>query len=159
MRTLGTEWGRDCVTQKLWTEIARNKAREFIVNKNVNVVFDDMRFANEYDMANEENALTVRVSRFQAPPLEGNHPSDGALEDVVFDERIINDSDDLKDVDVIANRLGARAAGFLGARDSEDWSGPKQYRTGADGLVEALFVRRGQQEWRKLSIGWAGVVA
>lgn len=167
MRTLGTEWGRDCVTQKLWTEIARNRVKtlsalvgngqpvtpgDTAIRSKSGIVIDDMRFPNEYEMVAGEDGLLVYVERPQAPPLEGDHPSDGALEDYIFDETIVNDGDDMKRIESIADRLASRASGILGPRDPEGWSGPKGYRDGAAGLVEALFVRGGQQEWRELSI-------
>jgi hypothetical protein len=159
MRTLGTEWGRDCVTQKLWTEIARAKARVALSTRpfgNAGVVFDDMRFATEYDMAVEEGALTVYLDRPQAPPLEGDHRSDGALDDAdfVFDETVINDSEDKAQLTVIAHRLIARAAGLLKPKDEAGWSGPKAYREGPDGKPQALFVRGGEVQWRPMLVSF-----
>jgi len=157
MRTLGTEWGRDCVTQKLWTEIARAKARYALSTRpfgNAGVVFDDMRFGTEYDMAEEEDALKVYIERPQAPPPEGNHSSDGALEGRAFDERISNGSEEKAQIPVIASRLIARAAGLLKAKDESGWSGPKAYREGPDGQPQALFVRGGETEWRPMVISF-----
>lgn len=159
MRTLGTEWGRDCVTQKLWTEIARAKARTALSARpfgNAGVVFDDMRFETEYGMAEEENALKVYIDRQQAPPLEGDHPSDGALESFAFDEVACNDSEDKAQLAVIASRLIARAAGLLKPKDDAGWSGPKAYREGPDGQPQALFVRGGELQWRPMLVSFPG---
>jgi hypothetical protein len=150
MRTLGTEWGRDCVTQRVWTEIARGKIKR-AHTKGRRVVVDDMRFGNEFDLIGELGGLRVRLDRPQAPPLEGGHPSDGALEDRLFDETVLNDSDDISRLETIALRLFARCEGVVGPKDDEGWSGPKGYREHKDGALEALYVKGGASEWRPMA--------
>jgi hypothetical protein len=153
MRTLGTEWGRDCVTQKVWTEIARGKIGRAHA-KGKRVVVDDMRFANEFELIGELGGLRVRIDRPQAPPLEGEHPSDGALDGYVFDEAVLNDSDDISRLETIALRLFSRAAGLVGPKGDSGWSGPKAFRDGPDGQAQALFVRKGETQWRTMAVTW-----
>jgi len=148
MRTLGTEWGRDCVTQKLWTEIARTKIEKAHA-RGKRVVVDDMRFGTEFDLIGELGGLRVRIDRPQAPPLEGDHPSDGALEDRLFDETVLNDSDDISRLEVVALRLFARCEGIVGPKDDGGWSGPKKLMQNVrTGETYGLYVRQGQVEWR-----------
>jgi hypothetical protein len=151
LRTLGTEWGRDCVTQSLWVEMARARARKVLERQSAaGVVFDDLRFPNEAEMIRQEQGLLVRLDRPQAPPLTVDHPSDSALEKERFDERVCNDSDDLERVDTIASRLMAIAYGMLKPKGEDGWSGPKAYRSVADHGVEGLFIRGHEQEWRRM---------
>lgn len=161
MRTIGTEWGRDCVTKKLWTGIAQQKieaARAGVTYDGV--VVDDLRFGNEYELMEEMGGLKVNISRLRNKPLnydnvEERHVSDGGLNDEWFEEVICNDGDSLADIVRIKNRLLARAQGLTAGPDADGWCGPKATRLRADGEVEGCWVRNGEIQWRV--IGAAGV--
>lgn len=47
MQTLGTEWGRELIDGKLWTNLWESTAR-FSLEAGRSVVVDDVRFPNEY---------------------------------------------------------------------------------------------------------------
>lgn len=161
MRTIGTEWGRDCVTKQLWTEIGRQKIEAAQAGNNHDgVVVDDLRFATEYAMLEKLGALTVNISRLCSRPenydnLEERHPSDGALNDEFFGEAIANDGNGYGDIVRIKNRLLARALGLTAGADADGWCGPKATRLRPDGEVEGCWVRNGETQWRL--IGAAGV--
>ena len=90
MRTLGTEWGRQCVHPDVWVTIAdRHISRALSEGKNV--VIDDLRFPNEYDLLQTEyNAHLWHIRRPNHHTEESNHASDGGLEDRLFTNVIVN---------------------------------------------------------------------
>lgn len=92
MQTLGTEWGRDCIGPDVWVHVWKSNVQKWL-DGGLNVVTDDMRFANEYaavkDLGGE--CWYVTRPRLQSHPTE--HSSEGALENHGFDRRLINDGD------------------------------------------------------------------
>lgn len=87
LQTIGTEWGRDLITPEIWTNIMAARLR----NGTGPIVVDDLRFPNEHEMLRRQGAVLVRIDR---PGFErsGDHVSDGALDNYVFDVRITNDA-------------------------------------------------------------------
>jgi hypothetical protein len=53
MQTLGTEWGRDCISKNLWTEAWRRRAERGMDAGDV-VVVDDVRLTNEAQLVKED---------------------------------------------------------------------------------------------------------
>ena len=90
MRSLATEWGRQCVHRDVWVTIAdRHISRALSEGKNV--VIDDLRFPNEYDLLRDKyNARLWHIRRTNHLTEESNHASDGALEDTLFTGVIVN---------------------------------------------------------------------
>lgn len=86
-QTLGTEWGRLLIDENIWVKCAVMEAE-----KHRRVVFDDMRFVNEYSLIEERKDLSIRIVRpgekYQAKT--NSHASEGGLNDVPMVE-IIND--------------------------------------------------------------------
>ncbi len=102
MRTLGTEWGRNCIRENLWVDIAEEKIKRSCASI---ILFDDMRFPNEYEMLKKHGAKFIKIIRPEvAPPkrslfrrflemlriVKKPHASDGALENFCFDLVIEN---------------------------------------------------------------------
>lgn len=89
MQTLGTEWGRTCVTPQVWLICWRRKAHNNL-NRGIDVVVDDIRYANEAELVRQLGGELWRIER---PGTERNtdHASEGGLDDFTFDRRIIND--------------------------------------------------------------------
>lgn len=102
MRTLGTEWGRNCIRENFWVDIAEEKLKSSCASI---VVFDDLRFPNEYKMLKKHGARFIKIIRPDvAPPkrslfrsflemlriVKKPHASDGALEGFYFDLVIEN---------------------------------------------------------------------
>jgi hypothetical protein len=102
MRTLGTEWGRNCIRENFWVDIAEERIKRSCASI---VVFDDMRFPNEYEMLKKHGARFIKIIRPDvAPPkrslfrrflemlriVKKPHVSDGALEGFYFDLVIEN---------------------------------------------------------------------
>jgi hypothetical protein len=79
LQTLGTEWGRS-LSLDLWVHVMKNKLKIF---EDRNIVIDDMRFPNEFNLLRDKGALLVKVER---PGVYYNkiHSSEGALDDFPF---------------------------------------------------------------------------
>jgi hypothetical protein len=75
LRTLGTEWGRQCISPDVWTThwLERARRRSF-------VVVDDVRFVNEAELIHMLGGQVWRITR---PGVERatNHASEGGLDE------------------------------------------------------------------------------
>lgn len=87
MQTLGTEWGRNCIGENLWAQIAQNRIKQLMVH-GCSVVVDDMRFINEMDHINAVGGVCYRIIRPDAPTTQAavNHASEGQLDGVHMPE-------------------------------------------------------------------------
>ncbi|HET8883030.1 MAG TPA: hypothetical protein VFM56_12715 [Solimonas sp.] len=85
LQTLGTEWGRGLVKQSIWTDIAMLQAQK----SESPVVFDDMRFPNEFDAIKQAGGVCICIVRPGAEHSSG-HASEGALNGHGFDAYIAN---------------------------------------------------------------------
>ena len=90
MRTLGTEWGQQCVHPDVWITIA-DKYISRALSEGKNVVIDDLRFPNEYELLKKYNASVWHVIRDKRDNEASVHVSDGALEDRFFSRIVHND--------------------------------------------------------------------
>jgi hypothetical protein len=89
MQTLGTEWGRACIHPDFWVMIARAKT-QYIMNDGGSAVIDDVRFANETAMIRDLGGELWRIDR-PGVSYDGDHSSEGGLEDITPDRVIVND--------------------------------------------------------------------
>lgn len=89
MQTLGTEWGRACIHPDFWVMIARAKAERILADGR-SVVIDDVRFPNEAAMIRELGGELWRIER-PSIAYDGDHESEGGLEDITPDRVIVND--------------------------------------------------------------------
>lgn len=88
MRTLGTEWGRDCVYGNLWVDLALIQASR-LMEAGKSVVIDDLRFPNEYEAIKDRGGECWSVDR-PGKKIETDHPSEGLLDSYPFDKTINN---------------------------------------------------------------------
>lgn len=86
LRTLGTEWGRQCIHPELWL-----KCWEAQVAGVPKAVADDVRFPNEAELVRSKGGLLWRIVRPDHQNNDGEHASEGALDDFEFDRTIVND--------------------------------------------------------------------
>ena len=87
LQTAGTTWGRDCIHKDLWTMIAEQKARKAL--QSFSVIFDDMRFPNEFEMVKRLGGKCVRISR-PGEPRGDTSIAEGLLDRHEFDAHIFN---------------------------------------------------------------------
>lgn len=91
MQSLGTEWMRNSVSSSGWVDIMQKKIQE----TNGNIIIDDMRFPNEYNMLmslprERYNVVMVRLER-PGYRVDTSHASEGSLDNFHFHWNIYND--------------------------------------------------------------------
>jgi hypothetical protein len=89
MQTLGTEWGRACIHPDFWVMIARAETQRIMADGR-SVVIDDVRFPNEAKMVFDLGGELWRIDR-PGVSYNGDHSSEGGLEDITPDRVIVND--------------------------------------------------------------------
>lgn len=88
-QTLGTEFGRQCVHPEIWVSIWRRHAQNNLA-RGIDVVVDDMRFPNEAAAVKALGGELWRVER-SSVVRQTDHASEGSLDSLTFDRRIVND--------------------------------------------------------------------
>ncbi len=91
LQTIGTEWGRKCVHPDIWVKKARTAMRRHHSYRTV--IFDDLRFENEYHMLAKEGAVLVRIERKAAKAMAKPHESNARLDGLDFDYHVSNDGE------------------------------------------------------------------
>ena len=89
MQTLGTEWGRACIHPDFWVMIARAETQRIMADGR-SVVIDDVRFPNEAAMIRDLGGELWRIER-PGVIYDGDHSSEGGLDDITPDRVIVND--------------------------------------------------------------------
>lgn len=84
MQTLGTEWGRNCMSDDFWLRIASGR----IDSARGRLVIDDLRFANEGDMIRSKGGIVIAIDRPGVIVTGGDHPSENVVK---ADASITND--------------------------------------------------------------------
>ena len=91
MRTLGTEWGRALVDDGIWVTAAFQPIdRLFKQFPSARIVFDDMRFPNEFDAIKERGGQVWHIGNDHGDYQPSGHASDGALSNFTFDKYLPN---------------------------------------------------------------------
>mgnify|MGYP002507821605 CR=1 FL=1 len=95
MQTLGTEWGRKCVDRQIWVSAMEyNVNRLLDLDPDTNIVIDDMRVPNEYEMVMRcPTGRAVKIAREVEPLVHEEllkHSSNRALASQDFDWFIYN---------------------------------------------------------------------
>lgn len=92
MQTLGTDWGRDMISENLWVNCAGRKAGR-ISGRGKVAVFDDMRFPNEVAFVKSMGGLTIRIVAPENRRDAGStHASESQVASLPVDYEIRNDS-------------------------------------------------------------------
>lgn len=73
MQTLGTEWGRQCISQDLWTTLWSARVADCL-DLGGRVVVDDCRFPDEADVVRRMGGIVVRLSGRGG--IAGSHASE-----------------------------------------------------------------------------------
>ena len=88
MRTLGTEWGRDCISPEIWINDWERKV--IAAHKTQNVVCDDLRFPNECQKIKSLGGITIRIRRPGTEDTSCNHPSETSVLSLPVDHEVYN---------------------------------------------------------------------
>lgn len=87
MQTLGTEWGRDLISEDLWVD-----AMIEVANDHDLVVCSDVRFPNEVTQLRAAGGVVIRIFRPDRPVSDfDNHPSETQIDELDVDFEITND--------------------------------------------------------------------
>lgn len=89
LQSSGT-WGRQHMHPDIWVMRAKAALRRSSISRVV--IFDDLRFENEYAMLAKEGAVLIRIERKQAPKAKP-HESNQRLEGMDFDYHVSNDGE------------------------------------------------------------------
>lgn len=89
MQTLGTEWGRKCVDENLWINIAKHDVKRSL-NFCFDVVVSDVRFDNEADAIKELGGEIWLVNRDTTCYDVQHHISEAGVSEHLIDKVIDN---------------------------------------------------------------------
>jgi hypothetical protein len=84
LQTLGTEWGRECIGENLWVDIAKDR-----MIKADNIVISDVRFDNEARVIREMGGVIVNISRNDAHSVNA-HSSEQGIDNNLINMHIAN---------------------------------------------------------------------
>lgn len=85
MQTLGTEWGREMISDRIWLQMAEHVLRQ----NGPGMVITDVRFDNEAEWVRENGGIVVHVRRGAAPKVEA-HASEAGVRVVDGDFVVYN---------------------------------------------------------------------
>lgn len=74
MQSLGTEWGRDCISPNLWGNLWEREVQDLLKKGNP-VVVDDCRFDNEVERVKRLKGLVCLLTN-PTSEIVGQHPSE-----------------------------------------------------------------------------------
>jgi Ni2+-binding GTPase involved in maturation of urease and hydrogenase len=108
-QTLGTEWGRNCLDERIWGALALAKCND----PDGAYVIDDLRFENEAQMVREAGGLVVHIDgRKGDAGLYGVHQSETplrrAMTDYVFDNSSNGSTELLKCIEDLLYCMASR---------------------------------------------------
>ena len=89
-QTIGTEWGRTCISPEVWVEAWRRRATDLIARGATMVIADDVRFPNEVAAVRAMGGEVWHVLR-SGSTVATCHASEEALVTCQFDRCIRND--------------------------------------------------------------------
>lgn len=88
LQLLGTEFGRNMISESVWVDACIQKAMRY-----KNSVISDVRFNNEAEAIINQGGKIIRVLRPQGKTIEENsHSSEAGIDDRLISVNVINDS-------------------------------------------------------------------
>lgn len=92
LQSLGTAWGRELIHPELWIRLWATRVRKALASGQ-SVVCDDLRTLEEADVVRAVGGELWRIDRpgVAADAKTLAHPTEGALDGLVFDRAITND--------------------------------------------------------------------
>ena len=106
-QTLGTEWGRKMIHDKIWVEIGRRAiTSELLCEDNRGVVIDDLRFNNEALCIKDMGGIIIEITRPGLTKME--HASEAGISPELVDITLANNGSkadlQLAVLDILASR-------------------------------------------------------
>ncbi|NIO44441.1 MAG: hypothetical protein GTN36_02705 [Candidatus Aenigmarchaeota archaeon] len=94
LQLLGTEWGRNTISQDIWIDRLHKNIEEHIQDPNDLVIIDDVRFDNEAKYIKNNNGILIRVcgpSRIKNDGIKG-HASESGVHPMYIDITLNNNT-------------------------------------------------------------------
>lgn len=116
LQWLGTEWGRNTLSQNLWIDVWKTDA-EIALFKGNYVVVDDVRFDNEAQAIRELGGKIIQITsdrteeRIDTKAGISGHPSESGVTPNLVDITVKNDlslTHYLKELEAVFNSLGIK---------------------------------------------------
>lgn len=101
LRTLGTEWGRDCIHPDIWLMCWKKRIEGLAL-----VTVDDVRFINEAELVKSLGGVMVRIDR-PGTYTERQHSSEGSLDHYEKFDYVVKNDGDLQDLYTKLDQLAA----------------------------------------------------
>ena len=97
LQTLGTDWGRNLVSESIWLEVAFWRWEKAAANGFPVIVVPDVRFANEARLIHDQGGEVWLIHRPDVAPVAA-HPSEAGLPLAMIDRLVSNSGtvDDLR---------------------------------------------------------------
>lgn len=124
MQTLGTLWGRGCVSNDVWVRLCAQEITSKIEEGADNIIITDVRFNDEAMLVKSLGGVVFRVLRDTQDVGLSGHPSEAGVSDVFIDSDIFNYTsiDDLKGTaSYIVDNDYAPEAGNVGVDLVRSW--------------------------------------
>lgn len=90
LQTLGTEWGRNMISDTLWIDVCMYKTKHLLA-QGKNVVISDVRFDNEAERIREEGGLIIKIMRPDGPHIDSAHISELGIQHALVDVFVMNE--------------------------------------------------------------------
>lgn len=87
LQTLGTDWGRKMVHERIWLEVMARRLERL---HDANVVITDVRFANEAELLHQLGGIVWHIERGVAAIKTAHHASEAGIPSGYIDARIQN---------------------------------------------------------------------
>lgn len=90
MQTLGTEWGRAMLNERVWTNIAVSRIQNYAALGIYGVVITDVRHPDEVDAIKSLGGKVIKIHGRSVPNELSNHSSERLIGDLVVDMTVYN---------------------------------------------------------------------
>lgn len=99
MQTLGTEWGRQLISDDLWIWIAQQR----LLHSGPGMIIADIRFENEADWVRRMGGLMIHVQRESAVPVREHVSENGVA--IQENDRVLRNDGSLQDLQIAVRDL------------------------------------------------------
>jgi hypothetical protein len=99
MQTLGTEWGRNVVSEDIWIDLLRSRIETCYLSAPTAVIITDVRFKNEAEWIKDQGGTLIEIAR-KGLKGSGIHSSEDGV-DLIPDYTVFNSSS-LSDLENVA---------------------------------------------------------
>jgi len=107
LQTLGTEWGRQCISESIWIDCMMYRVSSCFRNEDCRIVIDDIRFQNEAEMIKKMGGEMWKIIRPSVINSQ-SHQSEGGLDNWDGFDQVVENSGTIHDFRAKLNALIAQ---------------------------------------------------